>query len=484
VRTPMADRLSVGVRRDGSLLRVHLRWILTIALLTAASACVLSWALHHPVYRSHAQVLVNPSMTSGGTPLTPNMETEQEVVLSRVVTSSAATVTGTTMEELQRNTTVTIPPDSTVLDIEHTNTTASGAQRAAQALAQAYASYRAPQVAIISAATMPRSAAEPNYPVNGAVGLAVGLLLGVGSALLRDRLDDRVRGPRDLVPRTGLPLLATVPLTATEAAYAGDELVVLAAPRSGAAEAYRMLRGKIDRAARGGGTGTTVTLMTSPAQDSGAPHVAANTAAALALAGDKVLLVDADLRRPRLGEMFALPDDGDLGGVLAGRVSLIDAVRTTGLSNLLVLPARTDIPSAPGELFDEGAVNTFLSAVPADVDHVVVAAPPVLRAAETLAVAAHAQLLVLVVSTGGTRREDVRAAMRELAELPARLLGGVLTQLGGSPGRVPRRSHDFGASAPAPSAGAAPNGVPAGADRHDALRPEDHTRIPDASPPE
>ncbi|MGY1642849.1 hypothetical protein ACI782_17220 [Geodermatophilus sp. SYSU D00703] len=473
-------RLSVGARRDGPLITVHLGWILTITLLATASACILSWALHHPVYRSQAHVLVNPSVTSGGTPVTPNMETEQEVVLSSVVTSSAAVVTGTPVEQLQRDTTVTVPPDSTVLVIDHTSTTASAARDCAQALAEAYAAYRAPQAAIISTAPTPPSASQPNYLLNGAAGLTVGLLLGIGSALLRDRLDDRVRGPRDLVERTGLPLLATVPLTATEAAYAGAQPVVLAAPRSGAAEACRILGGKVHRAARGGNAGTAIVLMTSPARDNGAAHVAANTAAALALAGDKVLLVEADLRSPRLSEMFAVPDDGGLGGVLAGRVPLTDAVRATPVPNLLVLPASADIPSTPGELFDEGAVQRFISAVPADVDDVVVAAPPVLRAAETSALAAHSQLLVLVVSTGGTRRQDVRAAMTELAELPARLLGGVLCELTRRSGRAPRRSGDLRAPGPAPSAGAVPNGGASRAERPGALRPEEHTRIPEA----
>ncbi|WP_177212949.1 AAA family ATPase [Geodermatophilus ruber] len=452
---------------------------MAIALLTAASACVLTWALHHPVYRSQAQVLVNPSVTSGGTAVLPNMESEQEVVLSGVVTSSAAEATGTSVAQLQQNTSVTIPPDSTVLVIDHTSTTASGAQRAAQALAEAYASYRAPQAAIVSAATMPPSAIQPNYVLNGAAGLAVGLLLGIGSALLRDRLDDRVRGPRDLVQRTDLPLLATVPLTAADAASADDQPVVLAAPRSGTAEAYRMLRGKIHRAAQGGDAGPSVVLICSPARDDGAAHVAANTAAALALAGDKVLLVEADLRSPRWAEMFAVPADGGLGAVLAGRVAVADAVRTTRVPNLLVLPASTDIPSAPGELFDEEAVQAFLSAVPADVDHVVVVAPPVLRAAETSAVAAHAQLVVLVVSTGSTRREDVRAATRELADLPPRLLGGVLCQLD----RGRRHRGDLDASGPAPSADAGPNGAPPGGGGNGARPPEDHTRVPRAGQP-
>jgi capsular exopolysaccharide synthesis family protein len=397
------------------------------------------------------------------------MESELEVVVSGVVTSAAATVAGTSAETLQHHAAVTVPPDSTVLIIDCTDTSATTAQRSAQALAESYVAYRAPQAAVISGATLPRSAPGPNYLLNGAAALAVGVLLGVLSALLRDRRDDRVRGPRDLVERTDLPLVATVPLTPAEAADAGGRLPVVDAPGSSAAEAYRRLRGRIARAARGRND-TTVTLVTSPVQDDGAASVAANTAVALALTGEQVLLLEADLRCPRLGEMFGVPDDGGLGRVLAGEASLTDSMRPTRVPHLRLLPAGADVPSAPGELFDDAAVEKVLGAVPAGVDHVVIAAPPVLRAAETSALAAHAHLLVLVVSTGSTRREDVRAALREVAEFPARLLGGVLCQrVGGS-----RRS---GAAAPA---GAAPDGGPAEVERPAPARAEDHDRVPEA----
>jgi succinoglycan biosynthesis transport protein ExoP len=421
-------RARLDVPRERSLLREHGRWILLVALVAVASACILSWALHDPEYRSRASVLVDAGRTPGGAPLVPDMETERQVVLSGVVISDAARATGTSRTHLQQGLTVTVPADSTVLVLEYADTTAADAQRRAQAIAQSYAVYRAPQAAILDDATRPGSATGPNYLVNAAAGLALGLLLGVGSALLRDSLDDSVRGARDLVEQADLPVLATLRLTAGEGAEGSDGIVVVDAPHSPAAEAYRQLRGKVRRAAAGGERTTTVLLVTSAAEDDGAAQVAANTAVALALAGDKVLLVEGNLRTPRLGAVFDVPTDVGLGGVLAGRVSLSEAVRTSRVDGLRLLPADSDPPAAPGDLFDERAVQTLLSEVPADVDHVVLQAPPVLAAAETSTMAGHADLVVLVATTGRTGRQDLGAAVMALRDSSARILGGVLRE--------------------------------------------------------
>ena len=444
--------------REGSLLRAHARWILTVTLVAVVSACVLSWALQDPVYESEVRVLVNPAVTPSGAPLVPDMETERQVILSGVVAAEAARGTGTTIRRLQEESTVTVPADSTVLVLEYADTTAEDARDRAQAIADAYIVYRGAQAAVLSPATTPRSTTGPDYLLNAAAGLLLGLLLGIGSALLRDRLDDGVRGPRDLADQTGLPVLATVPLSAagdtpprdTSADHTADgvQLVVVDDPDSPAAEAYRQVRGRIGRAAAGPGR-TTVTLVTSAAGEDGAAHVAANTAAALAAAGDGVLLVEADLRDPRLGVLFDVPAGAGLGAVLAGKVPLPEAVANSRVDGLRLLPAGIDLPSTPGKLFDEHAVQRLLSEVPAEVDHVVILAPPVLRAAETATLAARAHLLVLVAATGHTSRQDVRAALAELRDGRARLFGAVLCQgARREHGRV-RPHRGFGAAAPA-----------------------------------
>jgi succinoglycan biosynthesis transport protein ExoP len=434
-RAPM----ELSWREGHSLLGAHARWIVAVALATLGSVCLLSWALNDTEYRSEVRVVVDVGLTPGGAPVTPDMETERQVVSSGVVTSDAADSAGTSALYLQRRLTVTVPADSTVLVLQYTDTTAAAARDRAQAIADAYAAYRTPQVSIVSPATVPRSASGPNYLLNGGAGLVLGLLLGVGSALLRDRLDDTVRGPRDLADRADLPVMATVGLTPAEGADDAS-LVILDAPDSPAAEAYRQVRVKIGRAAQGRDRTTAVTLVTSAAGDDGAAEVGANTAVALALTGDNVLLVEGNLRTPRLRALFDVPADVGLGEVLAGKVALSAAVHTSRVDGLRVLPADSDPLAAPGDLFDERAVQKLLSEVPADVDHVVVQAPPVLAAAETSTMAGHAHLLVLVATTGRTSRQDLGAAVMALRESSARLLGAVLRE-GAAPERGPLRSR-------------------------------------------
>src|SRR3954467_2014390 len=402
-RAPMEPSRQEG----GPLLRAHARWILAVTLAAVASACVLSWALHDKEYRSKVRVVVNVGLTPGGAPVTPDMETERQVLSSGVVTSDAAGTAGTSATYLQRRLTVTVPADSTGLVLQYADTTAAAAHDRAQAIADSYAAYRAPQASIVTPATVPRSATGPNYLLNGGAGLVLGLLLGIGSALLRDRLDDTVRGPGDLADRADLPVMATVGLPPAEGADDARRIVILDAPDSPAAEAYRQVRAKIGRAARGRDRTTTVTLVTSAARDDGAAQVAANTAVALAVAGDRVLLIEADLRTPRLRARFDVPADVGLGEVLAGKVPLSGAVHTSQVDGLRLLLADSDPPAAPGDLFDERAMQKLLSEVPADVDHVVLQAPPVLAAAETSTMSGHAHLLILVATTGRTRPQDL-----------------------------------------------------------------------------
>jgi capsular exopolysaccharide synthesis family protein len=429
-------------------LRVYATWILAVTLLAVVSACVLSWATFKPTYQSVVRILVEPDATRGGTPLLPDMENEQQVVSSGTVASAAARVVGTSTARLQQGLSVSVPGSSTVLVLRYADRTAAVAQRDAQAIADAYVANRAGQAAILDTASLPASTTRPNYLLNGAAGLALGLLLGVGGAVLRDRLDDSVRGPRDLADQTELPVLATVQAPAGDD---GARIVVRDAPDSPAAEAYRQLRGKVGRAARNGGRTPTVTLVTSASWDDGAVDVAANTAVALASAGMRVLLVDGDLREPRLAALFDVAADGGLSGVLAGTVTLAEAVRATGVDGLQLLPAGADVPFAPRELFDERAVNRLLGQSPDEVDHVLVKAPPVIGAAETASLAERSHLLLVVAAAGETTRRDLNAALAELRDVPAQLLGAVLCEVAGAERRPARlqRGRDVAPSAEA-----------------------------------
>jgi succinoglycan biosynthesis transport protein ExoP len=379
-------------------------------------------------------VVVNPAFAPNGAPLPTNMDTEREVVLSQAVASIAADKTGTSPGQLQRGLSVSVPAGTTVFVLRYEDRTPGAARRNAQAIADAYAFYRAGQAAVLSRATEPRSTTAPPYLLDAAVALVLGLLVGIGSAVVRDRRDDRLRGPDDFSRQTDLPVLATV------AAEPGEnDLAVVDRPGSPEAEAYRQLRGKVCRAARGRDGTATITLVTSAAGEAGAARVAANLAAALAVGGSRVLLVDADLRSAtgdHAGDDRSAPG---LAEVLAGHAPLGEAVSAGPVDRLLLVRAGSGSLPPSGDLLDEAGVNRLLGQLPADFDHVVLAAPAGLHAAETSTMAEHADQVVVVASTEATRRRDLRTAVTELRSDGATVVGGVLEiplHGSGQPGRA------------------------------------------------
>lgn len=448
--------------RDASLLRARARWIMTVTLVAVLSACVLSWVVQRPHYESEVQVIVDPRLPPGGAALPPDMETEVEVATSGLVTAEAARTSGTSAADLRERLSVTVPPETTVLVFRYSDATPAAAHGRAAAIADAYIAYRADEASILTPATTPRTTTGPDYLVNSVAGLALGLLLGLGSALLRDRRDDRLRGPRDFAERTGLALLTTVPAAGTAPVAPGQPLAVLAGTDTPAAEAYRYLRVKLLQAAaareQDGAPAPLLVQVTSAVHDDGATATAANTAVALARGGQRVVLVEADLRDPALAGPFDLDEDPGLTDVLAGRLPVGRVLRASTVDGLRVLPGG-HVRSSPGELLGTPSLRALLAALPGDADCVVVDSPPVLTAAEALALAPLVHLVVLVATAGDTARQELVAAASEVQDAGGHLLGGVL-HLGPSAGsgRAPsssgaRRSADAAAAQPAREAG-------------------------------
>jgi succinoglycan biosynthesis transport protein ExoP len=442
VDSQMKQQPAQVFRREGSLLRVHARWILVITLVAIASAVAVSSVMQKSVYTSDVGVLVAPRLTSNGTPLPLDMETELVVATSGTVTSGAEQRTGVPASQLRQRLSVTVPANTTVLMFRYSDATVADAQRRAQSLAEAYVAYRnasalgpddgpgaaaavGDRAAVLTRATTPTSATGPNYPVNILAGLVLGLMLGVGSALLRDRLDHRVRGPRDFTENTGLSVLAAADPSPEVGPTGSPEVVMLGAPESAAAEAYRYLRVKVVHALARPDGRTAFVLLTSARGDDGTTLTAANLAAALARAGKRVILVAGDLRSPTLPGLLAVDDRAGLTNVLLGEVSPGEVLHSTEVDGLWVLGSGTQTTS-PGELMDEQGVRRLFGQLEELADVVVVDSPPVLAAAETLTLAGLVDAVILVAAADHTSRPDLVAAVAELRAGQGHLLGGVL----------------------------------------------------------
>jgi capsular exopolysaccharide synthesis family protein len=276
---------------------------------------------------------------------------------------------------------------------------------------------------VISPAFAPTRPVTPNIPRNLAIGTVFGIFLGIAVAFLRDYFDDSVKS-KDMVEKvTGVPALGLIPKFDT-----GDsELVAAAYPTSPAAEAFRSLRTSVkflgvDREVR-------VVQITSPSPGEGKTVIAANLATVFAQAGDRVVLVGGDLRRPRAEDLLGVPLTPGLTGVLIGEVALPQAIRVVdGLPNLSVLPAGLPPPN-PSELLSGERARRLVDVLAQTYDLVIIDCPPVLPVTDALVLARMADTTLLATSANRTSRRALDRTVEMLDQVGAPLVGTVLTSL-------------------------------------------------------
>jgi capsular exopolysaccharide synthesis family protein len=203
----------------------------------------------------------------------------------------------------------------------------------------------------------------------------------------------------------------------------GGVLVSVAAPASCGSEVFRALRTKL----LAGGTDRPIRrlLVTSPAAKDGKTTVAANLAAVYAQQGFRTLLVDCDLRRPRQHQLFRVPLQPGLSTLVAGECRPDDAIRATGLEGLSVVPAGA-APRNPVELLATEAMRATLSRLAEDCDVLVLDTPPVLAAADALVLSGYTDGVLLVTRAGRTERVEAQAALQQLHDVHAHVIGAVL----------------------------------------------------------
>jgi capsular exopolysaccharide synthesis family protein len=276
----------------------------------------------------------------------------------------------------------------------------------------------------VTPAVAPSSPSAPRTTLNLAIGLIAGLVLGIGAAVVRDLTDTRVRTAEDLARVTDLPLLAS--LDTPPGADAGRDLVVVNAPRSPAAEAFRSLRTAVQFTARPGQPLTL--LVTSSHAAEGKSTVAANLAETLSESGLRVALVDADLRRPSLADVFGLEGGAGLTTVLIGRAQVRDVLQDWGRSGLHVLTSGP-LPPNPSELLSSPAMAGVLATLGETHDVVLVDGAPLLPVTDSAVLARLVSGTLLIADAARTRRPAVAGSLELLRRVEARVAGVVLTHV-------------------------------------------------------
>jgi capsular exopolysaccharide synthesis family protein len=281
---------------------------------------------------------------------------------------------------------------------------------------------------VVTPAAIPTSPSSPRTLRNVLVGAAIGLLLGIGVALLRDYLDDSVRTKEEMERAGGgLPVLGVIPSTDNWRDKSVPTVVSLTAPGSPTAESYRALRTSIQFL----GTDRPIRRLqiTSPSAEEGKTTTVANLGVALAAAGQRVIVVCCDLRRPRIHEFYGLSNNVGLTSVLLGHRSFADGIQPVQSQERLAVLASGNLPPNPSELLQSRQMAQLLQSLEARADIVLLDCPPILPVTDAAALSTHVDATLVVASASGTHGRVLSRALEVLAQVGAPLVGTVLNNV-------------------------------------------------------
>lgn len=279
------------------------------------------------------------------------------------------------------------------------------------------------KVTVTQSAQVPAAPVSPRLALNIALGALIGLVVGIGIAVLRSVLDQRIRGQRDVELVTDRPILGAI---AFDPKAKERPLIVHADPLSPRSESFRSLRTNLQFVDMGSDRRSFV--LTSSVESEGKSTTTANLAIALRDSGLNVCVVEGDLRRPKLVEYLGLEGAVGLTDVLIGKATLADALQRWGRNNMFVLPAG-QIPPNPSELLGSAAMASLLRELETDFHIVLVDAPPLLPVTDGAILAKQTSGAIVVTAAGRTQRSQLEAALHALDSVDAKVHGIVMTMM-------------------------------------------------------
>ena len=285
---------------------------------------------------------------------------------------------------------------------------------------------------IINPADLPEAPFTPQTSRNLLLGAVLGMIAGVGIALLLESLDVSIKSTSDLEAATGgLPNLASIGAMDKKGFAEHGGLVTLSRKHetSADAEPYRTLRAALQFVAID--RDVSMLQVTSSSPSEGKSTTASNLAAVLAKNDQRVLLVDCDLRKPRLHTLFQVPQEPGVTSILIGECEPEEAMHQifSGEGSLHLI-ASGPIPPGPSELLGSGAAADLFRTLRTHADYVIIDSPPVLPVADALVISRHTDATILVANASKSTQHDVKRALEMLDRVEAPILGTVLNQVG------------------------------------------------------
>jgi succinoglycan biosynthesis transport protein ExoP len=281
-------------------------------------------------------------------------------------------------------------------------------------------------VSIVDEASVPLFPAAPHVKLNLGLGLVLGLFMGMLAALLREQLDDSVKSVSDIEGPYHMPLLGLIPFTKPEKGY-NEPVALLAhrAPRSTFAESYRSMRTALQFSTADGAPERF--MVTSCGKGEGKSTTALALAINFAQLGEKVLLIDADMRKGWMHKMLGVSNHVGLSNLLSADRAIDGAIQETKVHNLALITAGP-VPPDPVELLMSSRLSALLERAQAlGYQQIVIDGPPLLGLADALALGNQIQHIVFAVKAGSTSKESIKDALRRLRNAGLAPMGMVLT---------------------------------------------------------
>ncbi|GGG28030.1 chromosome partitioning protein [Rhodococcoides trifolii] len=452
---PYLEELLVEISDYVRVLRA--RWIVILVTVVVAAVASLVFSLvSTPVYEASTRLYVS---TSGSSSSSVQEEYQGGLASQQKVASYTQLLTGESIARrtidslglsmsasaLAAKVKATSSPDTVLIDVSVDDENPGTARDLANGIGDTFVDFVSEletppgggaalaKVTVVEPAQTPSTPISPKTKRNLALGVAVGLLLGIALAVLRDRLDNTVKDRKGLQDLSGSPVVGVVPFDKT---LKEESTISFADSSSGSAEAFRELRTnlqflEVDSPPR-------VLVITSGIPGEGKTTTAINLALVLAEAGHRVALVEGDLRRPRVSKYLGLVGSVGLSTVLSGQASVSEVLQPTAFAGVDVL-ASGPLPPNPSELLGSESARTVINQLRDSFDYVVIDAPPVLPVTDASVMTAFADGAIVVVRHGHTKRDELTRAIGNLTQVGAPVLGTILTM---APTRG-KRDYDY-----------------------------------------
>lgn len=426
-------------------------WLLIVALLVVGGAVGVGLTVvTTPMYKSTAKIFVSSNASADGNGLGGGSTFTQDRTAAYLIFAKAPAVTGAVVDELDltltgqevgRKLSAAVESNKVVIDLSAVD----GDPTRAAAIVNSAAKFFIAEVdeneqkqtitaadgtvttqsvvklGVVYQGNVPTTPVSPRPVLNLALGLVVGLLLGLGVVILRDVLDNTMKSQQDF-EALGMPVLGTVPF---DRRTVRSPVAFRADPHSARSEAYRAMRTNlqfvdIDNPPH-------VIVVTSAMPSEGKTTTSINLASALAEAGYRVCLIDADLRRPSVADTLGLVGSVGFTSVLISETPVEDVLQNAG-RNLAVLSSGP-VPPNPSELLISEHARAVIADIAAKVDYCIIDSPPLLPVTDSAELATIADATVLVARAGKTTTDQSKRAIEALAKVGEKPVGVILNMV-------------------------------------------------------